>query len=894
MRFDRTPYANCAECPLNRKRKVWGTSDIDDPLIAMFGEAPGAEEDNRGVPFVGAAGSLLTKGCVRASIQRRNAWVSNVIACRPPDNDITSAEALEAIACCKPGLQAELERVAKTARVVLALGATPMRELLGETTGITKRRGSVYELRVGRKTLPAIPTFHPSFLLHGAMKEEPTFIQDLIKARELSTMKWKPPKELFNLEPTLGDLELLVQRTKGKLIGCDIEATGLNPSTAEVIMVGVAESPERATVIPFLAQHHRQYWKPKDLKTALHLTKTVLLGAKLVMQNASYDVPILRKFLDAPGLRPAHDTILAHHAIHPELPHNLGYIVSLYGSTPFWKGEVQGRSFSSMVLEDRTFRTYNARDAVVLLQVLPGLLNDLKTQKTETTYGISLGLLEPTVEMTAVGLPLDQNRLRTWASKLRRQQAKLRKDIYESFELPATFKVGSEQHLDLLFYGKVANRMLKAKDDLVAYDLEGSKKRRDTKKYAAMVVDAELPSRVHRLRLPESHRPHMTKGGAYSYDKLAMVKMSVSIANRLSLLDALLRPRPEHLHEREGLLETRRFIGLHREFSKVSKLVSTYTNFPVWADGRVHPKYKIIGTTTGRLASGSESELVTDDDKLNAQNIPEEARRLFVAPEGHVFVGADYSNLELRILALVSGDAVLQDIFDRGLNAHDVLTQELFGITKDDPMWGVCRRAEKTIIFGYSYGGGLGTLLDNVTAAVPELGLTMAQLRNVMDNYAAKHPAYFAWRKAVLSETFRVVPPMLRNDFGRVRIFLGRPLDVERAALDFKMQSNAADIINTALIEMWAERNRLRMHSRFVGQIHDALLMLGPKNEAAEMAMLLRSHMEQPFTINKKRCVFPVEVSMGPSWGEMEKLDGQEKTAHRRKTATNATAPAHR
>jgi len=865
-RFDRSANGSrCPVCPLNRKRRCWGISEIPDFRIAIYGEAPGIEEDRAGKPFVGPAGKLLSHACVQASIQRRNTWVSNVLPCLPT-GPFDSAEVEEALECCKFGLKAELDWVLKRAWVVVAMGDKPLRYVLGEWgSGITKVRGSVFPLKGGAV---GIPTFHPAYILRGARKELVVMIADLDKARELSLKRWEPPRERFQLRPTLGDLEALRDKAKGSLWGCDIEATGLNPDSSRIIMVGIATSPEDAVVVPFWSQGRKPYWEPKDEPVARKLLRDTLKRAKLVFANASYDLPILRKDLDEPKITAHDDVILMHHAVHPELPHNLSYITLLYGKTPYWKGEVSGRTVALLQLPDETTRTYCARDATATLQVRDGLLEDLRIQGTYDLYrNISMELIEPTLEMTMTGLPLSQKRLRTWKGQLRKQLDELERKMHTDYGLPGSFNINSDQHMDLLFHGEVAGQFQRAVEWL-----KTAPKRTNTKKYRKAKELADLVAQVKPMRLPDGYRQLKTDSGRWSYAQLPMVKLSIAISNRLALLENLVRPTEAHHREAEELRRTHSFIALQREWSRVEKLYSTYTDFPVWSDGRVHPKYKIIGTRTGRLASGGATELVTDDDRLNIQNQPEEARKLFVAPDGWRFISADYSNLELRILAAVSHDDVLQDIFDKGLNVHDVLTRQLFDVEPDHPQWKVLRRAEKTIIFGFSYGGGLQTLLDNVTVKVPEAGLTMARLRSVLENYAKTHPAYFRWREQLLRDLFTRSPPRLQNAFGRVRLFLGSKDDIEKEALDFPMQSNAADIANRALIGFYKWRCKERLQTRIVCQVHDSIVLLAPSSEVRVACSSLRRIMEEPVQIEGRSCVFPVDLSLGKSWGELEEL----------------------
>lgn len=861
--FRRPGISRCDLCPLRGQKPVHSTCGTDEPAIAIFGESPGAVEVATGKPFVGPAGSFLDRALAKGMIQRRNVWIGNVICCQPPNNDLSSPDGRLAVECCRPGFEAELKIVMRTARVVMPLGNHAMDALGLPNAGITRARGSVYLLpKVGKRQPVAVPTFHPSYIQRGNFKEIPTWVQDFVKARELATgPAYKPPKERFNVRPSLGDLEAFRDRTRNTLVGVDIETTGLRPGASQIVVVGLAESAESAISVPFLSNGGALYWRGTE-PAALELLGSVLKTSPTIFQNAAFDIPHLAHAgLVVGNLR--HDTLVLHHDIHPELPHRLDYIVSIYGRTPYWKGEVLKRTTSILTVPDEELRTYNLRDAVVLLQILPELLTDLRLNETEETYQRSMQLLPITMAMTENGLPLSKGRLVYWRNSLRKKLDTIDKEMKHEYRLPEGFNLQSSDHLDLLFGQGEAYQFQRAKDEAAKYDEPGSKRKRNTKKYAEVQSLLNVARNVKPLLLPRGYRPVRTDGGRMSYKEEHLLNLKIATNNRLALLASVVRPTPDHLKERAALPRLVSFIDQIGKRSEVEKLLSTYTDFPVWSDGRVHPKYKVWGTATGRLSSGGEKEYTSRDDKVNAQNVPEEARRIFVAPKGTVILTADYSNLELRVLAYVSGDPVLIDIFAQGKNVHDENTRLLFGIDKDHPKWDVARRASKVYIFGRGYGGGLQGIYRRVWTAVPDLGLTFNQFRDVDEKYRLGHPVQEMWRNGVEHEV--VNARQLRNVFGRLRIFLGTDDEIVREGLNFPIQSAAADIINISLIEMWPE---VQSVGKLIAQVHDSLVFEVQEARVDELARIVQTHMEREFTIGKNTVRFPVDFKLGPSWGE--------------------------
>ena len=252
---------------------------------------------------------------------------------------------------------------------------------------------------------------------------------------------------------------------------------------------------------------------------------------------------------------------------------------------------------------------------------------------------------------------------------------------------------------------------------------------------------------------------------------------------------------------------------------------------------------------------------------MNAQNIPAEARKIFTAPEGSKIIQADYSNLELRVLAYISNDDVLINAFERGENIHDINTRDLFGITPKHPNWKIIRRAAKIYIFGRNYGGGLWGIYKRVMQEVPELNLTFNKFKEVDARYRSLHPRYTAWYRKIVDEVVKT--KQLRNAFGRIRIFLGLEEEVIREGLNFGIQSTAADIINQATILIYRD---LPTGVKLIGQVHDALLFEVKDSAVKGFVKLIKKHMEKKFKIGEYTVQFPVDIEIGASWGTLKKI----------------------
>jgi DNA polymerase len=175
---------SCVKCPhlaASRKNVVFGVGNIDSSLM-FVGEAPGADEDEQGEPFVGRAGQLLTKIIEATGLSRADVYIANILKCRPDTPGQSSGNRKptpEEMATCIPYLHEQIDLIRP--KVIVALGATAVEGLLGKTLGITKLRGNWQTYR----GTPLMPTYHPAYLLRNqAMSEKRKVWEDILKVME--------------------------------------------------------------------------------------------------------------------------------------------------------------------------------------------------------------------------------------------------------------------------------------------------------------------------------------------------------------------------------------------------------------------------------------------------------------------------------------------------------------------------------------------------------------------------------------------------------------------------------------------------------------------------------------------------------------------------------------
>jgi len=296
------------------------------------------------------------------------------------------------------------------------------------------------------------------------------------------------------------------------------------------------------------------------------------------------------------------------------------------------------------------------------------------------------------------------------------------------------------------------------------------------------------------------------------------------------------------------------------EYRGVAKLKSTYTDkLPRMIDprtGRVHTNYSQATAVTGRLAS----------TEPNLQNIPirtadgRRIREAFIAPPGSLIMSCDYSQIELRIMAHISGDASLRQAFERGLDIHRATAGEIFGIAPEE-VGPDQRRLAKVINFGLMYGMSAYGLASN-------LGIERDAARNYIDRYFSRYPGVAAY----MEETRRLAKAQgyVETVFGR-RLWLAeinspngpRRQAAERAAINAPMQGTAADLIKMAMIAVQDWLTQTGAGARLIMQVHDELVLEVPQDEVET----LRAKVPELMTgVASLSVPLLVETGVGPNW----------------------------
>lgn len=311
----------------------------------------------------------------------------------------------------------------------------------------------------------------------------------------------------------------------------------------------------------------------------------------------------------------------------------------------------------------------------------------------------------------------------------------------------------------------------------------------------------------------------------------------------------------------EGLVNYHPIVNLILEYRTLTKLKSTYVDGllgVIYPDGRVRSEFKQTETKTGRISSANP----------NIQNIPvrkeigRNMRKFFIASDGYALLDADYSQIELRVLAAMCGDKNMIETFLSGVDIHTRTASQVFGIP-EDMVDSDMRRAAKAVNFGIIYGIGAYSLSQDI-------GVSVAEAKKYIESYLANfsevdrfmnETVEFAKERGYAVTMFnrRRYIPELKNANKNVQAF------GKRAAMNAPIQGTAADIIKIAMVRVYRRLKAENLDARLILQVHDELIVEAREDCAERAAEILHEEMESAVKLSVP---LTADVHMGKSWFE--------------------------
>lgn len=827
---------------MTQPAKIVPPSGPLDAKIVIIGEAPGAEEESSGLPFVGSSGKLLNALLAKTGINRHECYITNVSQTRPPLNDFSTLyldaskrEASSALSHSINRLHNELRRLHPN--VIIPLGGEALRAVTGKK-GIDAWRGSIIPSPFGK----VVSTYHPARLLR-VYPELPIAVQDLKRASEQS--KFPEIKDLglrLELNPSFSRvIEFLnsLQASRNKCrIAVDIETTRGN-GTSHVRCLGIADSPTHALCIPFMSYSRTSYdpktiflgptsgpsvnnhWSYEEELSILTALDSVLSDPTIekVGQNISFDAQILAREFGFKIRGLVQDTMVAAYTLYPELPKGLDFLASLYTEIPYYS------DYDTSV--DEELWKYNCLDAVSTYQIAAHLERSLGERGIEK-QGSRLKTTQISKEAT------------TFSSRV----------FFENHQLPA-FQV----------MARVGQRGVR--QDLNVRDTLRTQFQEDMQKYekefqaiAGGEINPGSPKQLSELL----------------YGKLGLTKQYNHKTKQLTTdedaIEALYKKHPEHLPLFSSLLNWR----------KRQKLKSTYLECVLTPDNRLVTIYNAAGTLNGRCSSSA----TIDGLGTNQQNFPKRVwvdllgnkhdlgsplRKMFIADPGCYLVKADLSQAQWRACVW---DGEITRFIQRyrenpDFDIHRWLGSKIFSTTEE-----AVSKQQRDVAKNGVYGGQFG-MMPKKAAIVYGTSLKEAEL--VLGVHRREIPEVPAWWKREqenINQTRTIVDP-----FGRVRVFHDRINDdLYRDVYAAICQMIEADIIlrTCILIELLPIPD-----CELVMQIHDEVVLQVKETALDPACQILKRLMEYPlqFPNVKEPLIIPSDISYGKNWLEQTKWKGK-------------------
>jgi len=853
--------AACDMCPL-KGSVVVPPEENRTARIALVGEAPGEQEEKAGVPFVGPSGDEVMRALGAAQLRRRDVHITNVLLCRPPKNELDnllakiSAENRERqkrnkelkakwelgkranpwleepayeslipspITCCRPRLEKELAPF----RDIIALGGTAAKSVMNTQQNIMSIRGGFVELDEGGG-LPArrvMPTVHPSFVLRSPRFMH-VFRNDIFKAaqRFRGAATWKPPTIIYH--PSPDQLEAFLNTPGVPYWTYDLETDGIEPLTAKIRCVGIGTS-DVVVIVGLLGKDgFTRFYTYEDQQKVIDIMKRFFVDPsklKVGHNSGSYDTNCLNAQW---GIwpTPALDTILLHRLVESELPHGLGFVGSMYTDAPSWKTDREGRKLAFDAENDHQLHEYCGYDVSITAAILPPLFQSVQMRKQDGLVEIDHKIQKICAEMHMLGMFVDQKKRLAFEQKYIKEITKRLHDLRESSPLP-DFNPGSSQQVRKILFDQW--KLVAPVDERDRYTASGDPATSDDILRSLLTLTLEPFQKDFVLKL-RRYRKAQKLLGTY------IVK---------------LRPWSEQAElgwdEEEDFedAEMRKKYGIDR-----TGIVNPFT-------GRMYPGYNAHVAVTGRLSSSK---------PINAQNFPKGLRAMVVPQPGHVFIGADADQLELRIAAARWGAARYLRAFDAGADPHSSTAFAVFEdrfqkaegfpggrwdgdlfIPDGTGKWGgeakSLRDLAKRVQYASQYMATVETVhrvicqteMDNGdgTTTLPYLTLSLREVRRMHEAWLAGCPEFpKGWDREI--DMYRKQGYLAEPITGRRRDFLDGENPNE--LVNFNIQGSAAGLMNLGMIRLAEEIPVYKYGpgTGIINQCHDAMVIEVPADGA--------------------------------------------------------------
>lgn len=815
-------------------------------------------------PFMGQAGNEITGAFSRAGVQRGDIHWTMSVLCAPPEGDMErflhvvrqgnkerekenrkrkkrGEQPVRLVPtpqqCCSPRLKQELDRFSK----IVVAGTAAAKAVIHRSATIMALRGGPTELdRYGQggevRKIRVLPIFHPAFVTK-ARRWTSVFRQDVDRAVRWfrnGSLDWKEPEILFH--PDADTLERFLAQ-KVPFWTYDVETDAKECLTARLRCIGIGT--EKAVVIVGILgiDGSSRFYPPSEQVRVIEVLKRFFEDPAILKaghNSGYYDLIVMREQLGI-DVQPNIDTMLLHRLVESELPHSLGFVGSVYTEAPSWKTDREGRKKAYGSETDEELHIYCGYDVAITAAVLDPLRQQVRMRRQDKVAACDHRLQGICADMHTVGMFVDQTERRKWEQQLLRETFERREAIRSISEV-GDLNPASVLQLRRLFFDEW--RLDPPCDDKIRFTKRGDPSTGDPVLRAMLAMRSLEPYQREAITQIRLYRRSQKLLGTY------VTKLRYETEEAWGGWDDEDSWMEKEWRERYG--------------TKKLGIVRTDT-------GRMYPGYNCHGTTSGRLSSSQ---------PINAQNFPGHLRGMVTAAPGHILVGADMDQLELRIAASRWQSRQYLEAFDSGLDPHSSVTAHaIFGDRFEKAAiecgagpfpWktgtkftGTAKRLRglaKTVQYASQYHASPETVhkaitqteIDNGdgTTSLPYLHLSQREVRKMHQKWmdGAKFDA--GWARE--GEAFRTQGYLDEPVMGRRRDFLDGG-DNPSEIVNYPIQSSGAGLMNLALIEV---ADQIPLHrwghgTGIINQCHDSIVVECPVSEADKVAAIIEEAMNR-------------------------------------------------
>lgn len=814
-----------------------GSQGPRDARIMIIGEAPGAEEEKAGTPFIGASGQELDRMLAAAGIRRQDCFVTNVCRHRPPGNDIDEwfYNKTEAKKRSLPefwgkypddkirtGIVQMWQEIADVKpTLIIALGNTALWALTGKW-GVKKWRGSILTTEpYSGLTHPfkVIPTIHPAAVLRN-WSDRGTVIRDFERAAfESAFPEVRVPDYQFLVRPSYRDAASTLARLVNEANrGPVMLAVDIETRRRQIACIGVAWTHLDAMCIPLITREG-SYWSFEEEFMLVKLMRKLFMhpNVRIVGQNFLYDIQYLTWQWGIPIDRALDDTMIAHHVCFPAMPKGLDFLSSMYCKFHrYWKEE--GKDFDLDHDDPEQLWQYNCLDAVATFEIM-GVLEELIPLEVKTPDG---DIAKPNLEAQY------------------REQMEISFACYRA--MLAGVRIDNKKKLEVQL-------------DLMAYASE----------YEAY-FQRIIPPWLHDSgkRKPWYRSPQQCAEIFYDYCKVKPVfnRKTRKITTEGEALRIIGQREPIVRPITDALMQ-------YRSLETIAEAVASEVD----DDGRMRCSYGPSNTITFRLSStqnawgrGCNMQNVTTGEKYAQEDwkfFPVKStfpnlRKYFVPDPGCIFLDVDLEKADANVVAAEANDEELLQIFASGADVHTENAKAIFGPTRGIiPQF---RQLAKQGVHATNYG-------ITASALARVLNITIKEAEAFQKAWFAAHPGILDWHKRVMSSLYAT--RSVSNRFGYYIRFEDRVEQCFTEALAWIPQSTVALVIN----KLWLRILKELPWVQVLMQVHDSLVMQIPQvyyPRRAEVRALAQT-IEIPY---ESPVILRVGLKMSDvSWGDVGKGD---------------------